>query len=95
MSGGSFNYLYGKNLGEIALMEELGEMAIELESYGKLAEIPARMTRQLMEEIENTEKEMIDPLRDIWHAVEWHCSGDSSAEEVVAAVHKFHEARKS
>lgn len=88
MSGGSFNYLFSAlDLGDVISQRySLEEMAAELASLGYAADA-ARETEELLVLIRQWEVRTelrVSRLRDVWKAVEWWRSCDSSE----AAVHE-------
>lgn len=78
MSGGSLSYLYLKEPGDLFNhVEDLETVEQELLQRG-YTDI-ARDVRRLIEYIltaENRISVLADSLRDVFHAVEWCCSGD-------------------
>lgn len=75
MSGGSFNYMSSRlpdELGQIA--SQVDQMTHALEDRYELPHVTER-TRLLAINIGNLVAEA-EALADLWHAVEWHTSGD-------------------
>jgi hypothetical protein len=85
MSGGSFNYLYSKDLCQGGY--ELREMADWLRTAG--FEDIAVATEACLASCEPP-----DELRYVWKAVEWFESGDWGMHEVAQAVKEYHHARQ-
>lgn len=83
MSGGSFNYLFTQ---EQYSVSDLEAMAQELRRRGMYEAADA--TRELMS------KQADAMLSQLWHAVEWQVSGDSSEAEVARAFVAWEEAQK-
>lgn len=84
MSGGSFNYLSVRlpmKIGE--LVPWVDEMTVAVAAYGfpVAAAKSAAVGLQLQAALAAAEQ-----LADLWHAVEWHRSGDSGPSEVRAAA---------
>ena len=88
VSGGSFNYLYANDPGEILGSDELREMAEELEALGHVASEPAKLTRALVDESRALE-DRIEKLRPVWFAVEWWKSCDWSRDQMLVALGRW------
>ncbi|SLJ40699.1 Uncharacterised protein [Mycobacteroides abscessus subsp. abscessus] len=93
MSGGSFNYLYSKDLDEVmGCLSSLNDMADELDASfsGTRA---ARDTRVLISRINEAfttwGSEQMKALRDVWHDIEWWTSMDYSRDKAQAAVDNY------
>lgn len=86
MSGGSFNYLYDRDL--VELKHTVRQMQGELAALG-LEDAAARtgMILARMDQIESIQAEM----RDVWKAVEWLKSGDWGVDFVEEAVRAWRE----
>lgn len=82
MSGGSFNYLYSQDPYEA---DDLNDMADDLRSRGMHS--AERATRSLIPRKASKE------LAELWKAVEWHRSCDSSEAEVARAFVAFDDER--
>lgn len=100
MSGGSFNYLYGKDLAMLleSGMSDLKHMAEELDGLGYDAAPLRDRTNELIERIREVEadiNEEIQRLAPVWRAVEWWCSCDSSREQVFVAIGEYNAARRA
>lgn len=80
MSGGRFNYLCFRESEEDA---DLGGMRDALAKYHG-AEKALSMVDELMRA-----RSTFDALRDVFHAVEWCESGDTSEQDVANALAKF------
>lgn len=89
MSGGSFNYLYGAadNCELSHRLQDLRAMVDELPK-GSLARANTQRVVDLL--VEAVERAL--ELSDVWHAVEWKCSGDSGDEQIVEALAKYNKA---
>lgn len=70
MSGGSFGYLYSK---EDITYSDVAAMATELDARGFKA--AAARTWQAAGML-RAAKQIQEEMRDVWHDVEWMCSGD-------------------
>ena len=87
MSGGSYNYLCFKDGTDIGSHgEELNKMVVRLKELNYPA--IANDTEEIADFFLQL-NEKIDKLRDVWQAVEWHDSGDSSIENVVNEAIKY------
>lgn len=91
MSGGSFNYLYSKEIDDLMNnTSDLEEMREYLISYGY--EDIAKDTQRLIEYIKSAEcvigtlKDMLEP---VFHAVEWYESGDYGKERMIEVLEKY------
>lgn len=91
MSGGSFNYLYCKDIDELMnSTSDLEEMRERLISYGY--DDIAKDTQKLIEYIKSancvigTLKEMLEP---VFHAVEWYVSADWGEEGMIEVLEKY------
>ena len=95
MSGGSFEYLCWKDAGDLISRDDLilkmGERLTELgySDAGSATIYLYAYTNALQLMIDKIKAE----LEDIWHAVEWHDSGDSGIEVVKEAVEKWKQSR--
>ncbi len=92
MSGGSFNYLCHKEAFDLlAYSEELDGMIAALRQYEN-GEKVAQTTVDLLADIQRIKtglEERLEPLREVWRAVEWHHSSDYSQEQAQEAIDKF------
>lgn len=86
MSGGSYSYLYCHVNGLDQQRGDVKAMAERLEGGGYYA--AARSTRDVLRFLDAAER-AAKALEDVWHAVEWADSGDSSEERVREAVAAF------
>jgi hypothetical protein len=86
MSGGSYNYLCWHSSGLGQQRGDIKAMAERLESGGYFA--AARSTRDVLRLLDGAER-AAQALEDVWHAVEWADSGDSSEDRVRGAVAAF------
>lgn len=91
MSGGSFDYLCFKDIGEVLASGNLQPMANALMEY-KGGEKAAADTLAFLAVLPPLD-ERLRPLRDVWRAVEWHHSADSGPDDVVEAL-KTYETRR-
>ena len=93
MSGGSFNYLCFKdgedlfNGGVLNEMEDMASRLIEL-GYEDAAKETLNLKYTIQQALTRTQV-MKDRLEDVWKAVEWKDSGDSSLENVEKAIKKY------
>jgi hypothetical protein len=93
MSGGSYNYLFtAQDLQDLqARRWDLEEMANRLAGLG-YAQDAARETEELLVLLRQWETRAEVRLRrliDVWHAVEWWDSNDSSEQRVHEALTKY------
>ncbi len=86
MSGGSYNYLYCHVSGLEAQREDIEKMERRLQSSGYFA--AARATREVLLMLDCAER-IAQSLEDVWVAVEWADSGNSSEDGVRKAVEAF------
>lgn len=86
MSGGSYNYLYCHVSGLEGQREDIEKMERRLQSSGYFA--AARATREVLVMLDAAER-VAQSLEDVWAAVEWADSGDSSEDSVRKAVEAF------
>ena len=91
MSGGSLDYLCCKEVGELFDSTESLERAesylLEHDTYDI-----AKDVRRLIEYIKtarNRIEVMHEELQDIFHAIEWNMSGDSSYQGVLDEIEKY------
>lgn len=93
MSGGSFSYLCYKDAPELmnsSSIANLESMVQHLQEYGY--EDIARDTQRLIEYIQSASiriEVLSENLNDVFHAVEWHESGDISRETMIAELEKY------
>jgi hypothetical protein len=85
MSGGSFNYLCGKSATELST-GDLREMADALEEAG--AADAAALSRSILSDFAAIDAK-IERLNDVWHDMEWWCSGDYTKDQFDEALAKF------
>ncbi|MEU1071924.1 MULTISPECIES: hypothetical protein [unclassified Streptomyces] len=93
MSGGSYNYLFtAQDLEDLqARRHDLEEMANRLAGLG-YAQDAARETEELLALFRQWETRAALRMRrlaDVWHAVEWWDSNDSSEDAVHEALAKY------
>lgn len=93
MSGGSYNYLFtARDLEDLHnRRHDLEEMATRLAGLG-YAQDAARETEELLvlfRQWETRAAVRMRRLADIWHAVEWWDSNDSSEDRVHEALAKY------
>lgn len=88
MSGGSFNYLYGKHLelgyGDSQDLEEMVRV-LEQRHAGSRAAINARALLEGMKNLSG----LMRTLQDVFKAVEWVHSGDCLEHEIDDAVEEY------
>jgi hypothetical protein len=95
VSGGSFNYLCHRPSDMVLEARgDLEKMAVELELLATRA-VPnalpaAEETRRLLGVPTDILDGIVDPLRDVWKAVEWWFSSDWSFDRVTEALEAFH-----
>lgn len=93
MSGGSFDYLCYKDVSELMKpsgISELESMVQHLQAYGY--EDIARDTQRLIEYIQSASiriEVLSENLNGVFHAVEWHESGDIRRETMIAELEKY------
>lgn len=94
MSGGSWSYLYSKELSELLdhedLIEAIGRRISEVETNDAVS--PASDTFKLLEIISDFKIEMeklLEKLRPVWKAVEWVDSFDSGPDALDEALKKY------
>lgn len=93
MSGGSWNYLYSKDIDDIMQgsdIELLEEMADYLNQNGY--EDVAKDTRQLVEYIKSAKirvETLFEMLSPVFKAVEWYCSVDWGKDSVDKAIEEY------
>lgn len=85
MSGGSFNYLSAESAFEVrwdlmAMHAELDRRATENPAYVAARKKHADLLNKLREA-----RALAEELEALWHAVEWHVSGDWSEEDALYA----------
>ena len=93
MSGGSFDYLCYKDVSELmnsSNIANLESMVQHLQEYGY--EDIARDTQRLIEYIQSASiriEVLSENLNDVFHAVEWHESGDIGRETMISELEKY------
>lgn len=93
MSGGSFDYLCYKDVPELmepSGISELESMVQHLQEYGY--EDIARDTQRLIEYIQSASiriEVLSENLNGVFHAVEWHESGDICRDTMIAELEKY------
>lgn len=89
MSGGSFNYLYGKAQVEILpCLRHHKEMCDALKKFG-IEGSRARSDFLLLISAFEIGMMMHSRLQDVMHAIEWNVSGDYSADQVREVLEKY------
>lgn len=95
MSGGSFDYLYLKEVAELPSratdVEHMAQVLVELGAHDAAAEtldLLAIVRYALVRAAVHTRR-----LSDVWHAVEWWKSGDYSKEQALEAIEKYRKGR--
>jgi hypothetical protein len=91
--GGRYDYLYRIGWGTHVVPHKDAISRVADRLAGAVGETPslpaaddaAEATRTILHRIEELEQ-MIEPLRGVWKAVEWHDSGDWPVEEVTKAL---------
>jgi hypothetical protein len=97
VSGGSFEYLYALDVGDLFMKYTdtengtLAEMRDALIEYGDAEDVAAETERLRLDlaAFRVRIEAKMGRLSPIWHAVEWHHSGDSGPENVRAAIEKY------
>lgn len=92
MSGGSFNYLcFADDLAAITSrrpdLEAMHGALLTLEGGEAAADATARLIRML--DVAESHLRASGDLREVWHAVEWWTSGDSSKDDARAAARAY------
>ena len=93
MSGGSWNYLYTKEIDDLmqySNIETLEEMADYLNQNGY--EDVAKDTMRLVEYIKSAKirvETLFEMLSPVFKAVEWYCSGDWGKDRVGKAIEEY------
>lgn len=93
MSGGSFGYLCYKDVPELmnsSNIANLESMVHHLQEYGY--EDIARDTQRLIEYIQSASiriEVLSENLNGVFHAVEWHESGDISRETMIERLENY------
>ena len=93
MSGGSFGYLCYKDVPELMEPSSISNLEImvqHLQEYGY--EDIARDTQRLIEYIRSASiriEVLSENLSGVFHAVEWHESGDIGRETMIAELEKY------
>lgn len=93
MSGGSWNYLYSKDIDDLmqySNIELLEEMADYLNQNGY--EDIAKDTRRLVEYIKSAKirvETLFEMLSPVFKAVEWYCSADWGKGSVDKAIEEY------
>lgn len=93
LSGGSFDYLCYKDVPELmepSSISNLESMVQHLQEYGY--EDIARDTQRLIEYIQSASiriEVLSENLSRVFHAVEWHESGDFGRETMIAELEKY------
>lgn len=93
MSGGSFGYLCYKDVNELMEPSSISNLEImvqHLQLYGY--EDIARDTQRLIEYIQSASiriEVLSENLNDVFHAVEWHESGDISRETMIERLENY------
>ncbi|RKN35970.1 hypothetical protein [Streptomyces hoynatensis] len=88
MSGGSYDYLYAKDL--VDLYGSVEEMAQRLSQLAERDSPAARDTWTILG-LMDAIRSMQGRLEGVWHAVEWYDSCDYSRDQVDEAVKKYEE----
>nr|DAX77597.1 MAG TPA: hypothetical protein [Bacteriophage sp.] len=93
LSGGSFDYLCYEDVPELmnsSSIANLESMVQHLQEYGY--EDIARDTQRLIEYIQSASiriEVLSENLNDVFHAVEWHESGDISRETMIERLENY------
>jgi hypothetical protein len=92
MSGGSYNYLFTKDVEDIFYQEEeLQRMADRLAELGYASDAAAETMEVLLEmrRFMNRLQTRLRALSDVWHAVEWWDSGDGGEDGLKRALSEY------
>lgn len=92
MSGGSFDYLYSKDLGSL-----IEEPYLVESMYDRLQEIPQaketlKKTEELLQKIQdirNFYKENEGEFYRVWKAIEWYDSHDTGEEDMLKEIENY------
>jgi hypothetical protein len=93
MSGGSFNYLFIKddadlfNRSNLLEMENMATRLLEL-GFEDAAKETLNLKYTIQQSLIRTQV-LKDRLGDVWKAVEWYDSGDSSLEKVELKIKQY------
>ena len=93
LSGGKFGYLCFKDVSGLmnpSCISDLERMVQHLQKYGY--EDIARDTQRLIEYIQSASiriEVLSENLNEVFHAVEWHESGDIRIETMIAELEKY------
>lgn len=93
LSGGSFGYLCYKDVPDLmegSSIKDLEKMVQHLQEYGY--DDIARDTQRLIEYIQSASiriEVLSENLNGVFHAVEWHESGDILRETMIAELEKY------
>jgi hypothetical protein len=91
MSGGSHDYLFAARYPDILdRIEDMESMEHDLLKMGH--KDIAKDVRRLIEYCESARNRievLTDNLRDVFHAVEWYCSGDIGDESLVREMEEY------
>jgi hypothetical protein len=98
MSGGSYDYLCCKNIGDLLYEEEkIQNMADRLAKLGYASDAVKETLKILLtlRQFKNQIDTMKDRLSVVWKAVEWWDSGDSGEDEVKKALEEYRKGFKN
>ena len=92
MSGGSYDYLYSKDVEDLLHSQEtVQNMADRLAGLGYASDA-AKETEMILltlRQFENRISAMKERLSEVWHSVEWWDSCDSGEDSVKNALEKY------
>ena len=87
MSGGSFNYLFAKQV-EFPL-DDLKAIYEIIKTIAPPNSMAVNRTLEFIEAIESLQEEGDHPLREVWRAVEWYVSNDYGVDQVIEAINEY------
>lgn len=92
MSGGSFNYLYSKDLDDLMYSgygEHWDDMLAELDELSPKAAAEMRHIRESSDDFVRLHEQRWQRLQSVLHAVEWWRSNDWSKDQVDEVIRKY------
>jgi hypothetical protein len=90
VSGGSYNYLCHKDSDQIfGRWDDLREMAARLDTVCPEAAAETRLFAEGKGTLLQAVEAHLERLKPLWHAVEWHDSGDWGNDQMIEAVRAY------